>query len=109
VFRPHPPVRSPPPRGRRADRAVPRLQPYPATTRRSTESTPAGSGANFLTGRSSFPNPISGPLSQGLSIAFAFATALCVIGAIVSVLTGRSGRGGRGSGDRRCGTGRRGR
>jgi hypothetical protein len=65
--------------------------------------------AKFLTGRSFIPNPISGPFSQGLSIAFAFAIPLCVIGAIVSLLTAGAGRGGRGSGDRRCGTGRRGR
>ncbi|WP_158893177.1 MFS transporter [Amycolatopsis anabasis] len=42
--------------------------------------------ANFLTGRSFFPNLISGPFAEGLSIAFSFAIAVCVIGAIASLL-----------------------
>ncbi|WP_040406012.1 MFS transporter [Amycolatopsis nigrescens] len=42
--------------------------------------------ASFLTGRSFFPNLISGPFSQGLAIAFTFAIAVCVIGAVASLL-----------------------
>jgi EmrB/QacA subfamily drug resistance transporter len=45
--------------------------------------------ANFLTGRSFFPNLISGPFSDGLAIAFWFAIAACVIAAIASVLVGK--------------------
>jgi len=42
--------------------------------------------ANFLTGRSFFPNLISGPFSEGLSVAFAFSIVLCLIGATASLL-----------------------
>ena len=42
--------------------------------------------ANFLTGRSFFPSLISGPFSDGLTIAFIFAIVACVIGAIASLL-----------------------
>jgi MFS family permease len=44
--------------------------------------------ANFLTGRSFFPQLISGPFAQGLTIAFGFAIAVCLIGAVASLLTG---------------------
>ncbi|MEC3982377.1 MFS transporter [Amycolatopsis sp. H20-H5] len=43
--------------------------------------------ASFLTGRSFFPNLISGPFSEGLSIAFGFAIVVCLIGAVASLLT----------------------
>ena len=42
--------------------------------------------ATFLTGRSFFPNLISGPFSAGLSVAFAFSIVLCLIGAAASLL-----------------------
>jgi EmrB/QacA subfamily drug resistance transporter len=45
--------------------------------------------ASFLTGRSFFPNLISGPFSEGLAVAFWFAIGVCVVGAIASMLTGR--------------------
>jgi MFS family permease len=41
---------------------------------------------SFLTGRSFFPNLISGPFSEGLAVAFTFAIVVCVIGAIASLL-----------------------
>jgi hypothetical protein len=43
--------------------------------------------ASFLTGRSFFPNLISGPFSEGLSVAFGFAIVVCLIGAVASLLT----------------------
>jgi EmrB/QacA subfamily drug resistance transporter len=45
--------------------------------------------ASFLTGRSFFPNLISGPFSEGLAVAFWFAIGVCLVGAISSMLTGR--------------------
>jgi MFS family permease len=42
--------------------------------------------AHFLTGRSFFPSLISGPFADGLAVAFAFAIAACVIGAVASLL-----------------------
>ena len=45
--------------------------------------------AEFLTGRSFFPNLISGPFAEGLTAAFWFAVAACVVGAVASVFTGR--------------------
>jgi hypothetical protein len=50
-------------------------------------SLPAGQ-ANFLTGRSFFPHLISGPFSDGLTVAFWFAIVACLIGAIASFLCG---------------------
>ncbi|HEX3814834.1 MAG TPA: MFS transporter [Mycobacteriales bacterium] len=50
-------------------------------------SLPAGQ-AHFLTGRSFFPNLISGPFSDGLTVAFWFAIAACLIGAVASFLCG---------------------
>ncbi|MGW7534035.1 MFS transporter [Amycolatopsis sp. NPDC054798] len=43
--------------------------------------------ASFLTGRSFFPNLISGPFQDGLAVAFGFAIVVCLIGAVASVLT----------------------
>jgi hypothetical protein len=43
--------------------------------------------AQFLTGRSFFPNLISGPFQSGLAVAFGFAIAVCLIGAVASLLT----------------------
>ncbi|MFR9804666.1 MFS transporter [Pseudonocardia sp. RS010] len=45
--------------------------------------------ANFLTGRSFFPNLISPPFSEGLTAAFWFAVAACVVAAVASIFTGR--------------------
>jgi MFS family permease len=42
--------------------------------------------ANFLTGRSFFPNLISGPFSDGLVVAFLFAIVACLIGAVASLM-----------------------
>jgi EmrB/QacA subfamily drug resistance transporter len=43
--------------------------------------------AAFLTGRSFFPNLISGPFQSGLAVAFGFAIVVCLIGAVASLLT----------------------
>jgi MFS family permease len=42
--------------------------------------------ADFLTGRSFFPNLISGPFADGLTVAFLFAIVACLIGAVASLL-----------------------
>jgi MFS family permease len=47
------------------------------------------SHAAYLAGRQFFPNLITGPFHSGLGIAFGFAIAACVVGAIASALTGR--------------------
>jgi hypothetical protein len=44
------------------------------------------SQAQFLTGRSFFPSLISGPFADGLAVAFTFAIAACLIGAVASLL-----------------------
>lgn len=44
--------------------------------------------AHYLVGRSFFPSLISGPFSEGLGVAFAFAIAACVIAAIASAMRG---------------------
>jgi hypothetical protein len=46
--------------------------------------------AAYVTGREFFPNLITGPFHDGLGVAFGFAIAASVIGAIASALTGRS-------------------
>jgi hypothetical protein len=46
---------------------------------------PAGQ-VQFLTGRSFFPSLISGPFADGLAVAFGFAIAACLIGAVASLL-----------------------
>ncbi|WP_326569398.1 MFS transporter [Amycolatopsis rhabdoformis] len=48
--------------------------------------------ASFLTGRSFFPNLISGPFQDGLAVAFGFAIVVCLIGAVASVLTKDKGK-----------------
>ena len=45
--------------------------------------------ASFLTGRSFFPNLISGPFSDGLTAAFWFAIIACLVGAVCSWLVGK--------------------
>jgi hypothetical protein len=45
--------------------------------------------AAYLIGRQFFPHLITGPFHDGLGVAFGFAIAACVIGAIASALTGR--------------------
>jgi MFS family permease len=45
--------------------------------------------AAYLIGRDFFPHLITGPFHDGLGVAFGFAIAACVIGAIASALTGR--------------------
>jgi MFS family permease len=44
--------------------------------------------AAYLTGRSFFPALISGPFSDGLTVAFGFATAACLVAAVASLLRG---------------------
>ncbi|WP_412126289.1 MFS transporter [Streptomyces subrutilus] len=44
--------------------------------------------ASYLTGREFFPKLISGPFEQGLSVAFGFAIACCLIAAVASLLRG---------------------
>jgi hypothetical protein len=46
------------------------------------------SNVHYLTGRSFFPALISGPFSDGLGVAFAFAITACVIAALASALRG---------------------
>jgi MFS family permease len=48
--------------------------------------------ASFLTGRSFFPNLISGPFQDGLAVAFGFAIVVCLIGAVASLLTKDKGK-----------------
>src|SRR5580693_1750161 len=48
--------------------------------------------AAYLIGRQFFPHLITGPFHDGLGVAFGFAIAACVIGAIASALTGRQKR-----------------
>jgi EmrB/QacA subfamily drug resistance transporter len=48
---------------------------------------PAGH-ASYLTGRAFFPQLISGPFSDGLTVAFGFAIAACLVAALASVLVG---------------------
>ncbi|NYD43590.1 MFS transporter [Nocardioides panaciterrulae] len=43
---------------------------------------------HYLTGRSFFPQMISGPFSDGLGVAFGFAIAACLIAAVASALRG---------------------
>jgi EmrB/QacA subfamily drug resistance transporter len=44
--------------------------------------------AHFLTGRAFFPSLISGPFSDGLGVAFAFAIIACLIAGVASLLRG---------------------
>jgi len=44
--------------------------------------------AAYLTGRGFFPSLISGPFSDGLGVAFAFAITACVVAGIASLLRG---------------------
>ncbi|WP_329612680.1 MFS transporter [Streptomyces brevispora] len=46
------------------------------------------SHADYLTGRAFFPKLISEPFEQGLSVAFDFAIAACLVAAVVSLLRG---------------------
>ena len=50
------------------------------------------SHAGYLIGRQFFPTLITGPFHDGIGIAFGFAIAACVIGAIASAFTGRAKR-----------------
>jgi len=45
--------------------------------------------AAYVIGREFFPHLITGPFHDGLGVAFGFAIAACVVGAIASALTGR--------------------
>jgi MFS transporter len=46
--------------------------------------------AAYVIGREFFPSLITGPFHDGIGVAFGFAIAACVVGAIASALTGRS-------------------
>ena len=46
--------------------------------------------AAYVVGGEFFPNLITGPFHDGLGVAFGFAIAACVIGAVASALTGRA-------------------
>jgi MFS family permease len=45
--------------------------------------------AAYVVGRQFFPNLITGPFHDGIGVAFGFAIAACVVGAIASAFTGR--------------------
>ncbi|HWC84278.1 MAG TPA: MFS transporter [Pseudonocardiaceae bacterium] len=49
--------------------------------------------ANYLTGRSFFPDLIAGPFHDGLTVAFWFAIVACLIAAVGSVLVGKNKNG----------------
>ncbi|HEX6522622.1 MAG TPA: MFS transporter [Streptosporangiaceae bacterium] len=49
--------------------------------------------ASYVSGRAFFPHLITTPFHDGLGVAFAFAIAANVLAAVVSLLTGRPGRG----------------
>jgi hypothetical protein len=53
------------------------------------------SHAAYLTGRQFFPSVITQPFHAGIGIAFGFAIACCVLGAVASALTGGASRAGR--------------
>jgi hypothetical protein len=44
--------------------------------------------AHYITGRSFFPHLISAPFGRGLQKAFDFAAAVCLLGAVASLLRG---------------------
>jgi MFS family permease len=46
--------------------------------------------AAYVVGRQFFPNLITGPFHDGIGVAFGFAIAACVVGAIASAFTGRA-------------------
>ena len=70
-------------------RRVPRLQPDPAARRRARARGAAGGAARpRSTGRAFFPQLISGPFSDGLHEAFAFAIVACLIAAAASLMRG---------------------
>jgi hypothetical protein len=46
------------------------------------------SQASYITGRSFFPHLISAPFGKGLGKAFDFAAAMCLLGAVASLLRG---------------------
>jgi hypothetical protein len=56
--------------------------------------------ASYLTGRSFFPHLVTGPFQDGLSVAFWFALAACLVAALASAITGgvKPVRAGSGSG-----------
>src|SRR5262249_12403237 len=45
--------------------------------------------ATYVIGRQFFPSLITGPFHDGIGVAFGFAIAACVIGAVASLMTGR--------------------
>ena len=85
--------RRPPRRRDAADlgplRRLPRLQPDRAPGRRRKRWRAAGAHAQAaLTGPTFFPHLISGPFSDGLDTAFAFAIVACLVAAGASLLRG---------------------
>jgi MFS family permease len=46
--------------------------------------------AAYVVGRQFFPNLITGPFHDGIGVAFGFAIAACVVGAVASAFTGRA-------------------
>jgi MFS family permease len=48
--------------------------------------------AGYVAGREFFPNVITAPFHSGLGIAFGFAIAACIVAAVASALTGRTGK-----------------
>jgi MFS family permease len=48
--------------------------------------------AAYVIGREFFPSLITGPFHDGIGVAFGFAIAACVVGAVASLLTGQRGK-----------------
>lgn len=74
--------------GLRAVRLPAGLQPDSIPMGPTTLAQLAPGHAEYLTGRAFFPEPISGPFSQGLTVAFGFAIAACLTVAVASWLRG---------------------
>jgi MFS family permease len=51
----------------------------------------SASHAAYVTGRQFFPSVITQPFHDGIGIAFGFAIACCVLGAVASAMTGKAG------------------
>ena len=76
-----------PPAGRQSLRRFPRLQPG-AGAAGPGAGPPAPRHRPYVTSRQFFPHLIASPFHKGLTEAFAFAAAMCLLGAVASLLRG---------------------